>query len=108
MPGFKKVRYKTGSVRRVPAYIAERLIARGIAVDASAPVEGPQAPLVEEAQGPEATPEPSPGGPVGSASETPEIDLDAMTRDELYNLAVARGLEVHPQLGAKKLKALLQ
>lgn len=78
-----RIRYKTGTVRNVPAYVGKRLVERRIAdyealvAEAAAPVE-------------------------------PELDLDALTRDELYDLAVERGLDPHPQLGATKLKALLQ
>ena len=77
-----RIRYKTGTVRNVPAYVGKRLVERRIAdyhpEDVTAVVE----------------PEP--------------FDLDALTRDEMYDLAVERGLDPHPQLGATKLKALLQ
>lgn len=78
-----RIRYKTGTVRNVPAYVGKRLVERRIADYYEAPVEA-AAPL------------------------EPEVDLDAMTRDELYDLAVERGLDPHPQLGATKLKALLR
>lgn len=88
-----RIRYKTGTVRNVPAYVGKRLVERRIAdYEPEAPqVEQPTAPVVETA------------APAESA-----VDLDALTRDELYDLAVERGLDPHPQLGATKLKALLQ
>lgn len=81
-----RIRYKTGTVRNVPAYVGKRLVERRIAD------YEPEDPPVAEA----------------AAPLEPEVDLDAMTRDELYDLAVERGLDPHPQLGATKLKALLQ
>lgn len=79
-----RIRYKTGTVRNVPAYVGKRLVERRIADYYEAPVAEAVAPV------------------------EPEVDLDALTRDELYDLAVERGLDPHPQLGATKLKALLQ
>lgn len=79
-----RIRYKTGTVRNVPAYVGKRLVERRIADYYEAPVAEAAAPV------------------------EPELDLDALTRDELYDLAVERGLDPHPQLGATKLKALLQ
>lgn len=81
-----RIRYKTGTVRNVPAYVGKRLVERRIA-----DYEPVEQPVAETA-----------------APVEPEVDLDALTRDELYDLAVERGLDPHPQLGATKLKALLQ
>ena len=82
-----RIRYKTGSIRLVPNYVAKRLVERRIAdyheADA-APVIEPQAPVA------------------------PAPDLDALTRDELYALAVERGLEPHHKTGKAKLRAMLQ
>ena len=91
-----RIRYKTGTVRNVPAYVGKRLVERRIAdYEPEAPVvEQPPAPVVETA------------APAEPAEQ--EVDLDALTRDELYDLAVERGLDPHPQLGATKLKALLK
>ena len=99
-----RIRYKTGTVRSVPAYVGKRLVERRIAdYEPEAPqveqppsrvVEQPPAPVVEAA---------APAEPVEQ-----EIDIDALTRDELYDLAIERGLDPHPQLGATKLKALLK
>lgn len=81
-----RIRYKTGTVRNVPAYVGKRLVERRIA-----DYEPEDTPVAETA-----------------APVEPELDLDALTRDELYDLAVERGLDPHPQLGATKLKALLK
>jgi hypothetical protein len=81
-----RIRYKTGTVRNVPAYVGKRLVERRIA-----DYEPEDTPVAE-----------------ATAPLEPEVDLDALTRDELYDLAVERGLDPHPQLGATKLKALLQ
>lgn len=81
-----RIRYKTGTVRNVPAYVGKRLVERRIA-----DYEPEDTPVAETA-----------------APVEQEVDLDALTRDELYDLAVERGLDPHPQLGATKLKALLQ
>ena len=91
-----RIRYKTGTVRSVPAYVGKRLVERRIAdYEPEAPqVEQPPAPVVEAA---------APTEPVEQ-----EVDIDALTRDELYDLAVERGFDPHPQLGATKLKALLK
>lgn len=78
-----RIRYKTGTVRNVPAYVGRRLVERRIADYYDEP-QAPVAPTVEP------------------------LDLDALTRDELYDLAVGRGLDPHPQLGAAKLRALLK
>lgn len=88
-----RIRYKTGTVRNVPAYVGKRLVERRIAdyEQEDVPVEQPVVPVAETA-----------------APVEPELDLDALTRDELYDLAVERGLDPHPQLGATKLRALLQ
>ena len=83
-----RIRYKTGTVRNVPAYVGKRLVERRIAVYYD---EQPPAPVVET-----------------SSVVEQAVDLDAMTREELYALAVERGFAPHPQLGATKLKALLQ
>ena len=91
-----RIRYKTGTVRNVPAYVGKRLVERRIAdYEPEAPqVEQPPAPVVEAA--------------VSTEPVEQEIDIDALTRDELYDLAVERGFDPHPKLGATKLKALLQ
>lgn len=81
-----RIRYKTGTVRNVPAYVGKRLVERRIA---------------------DYEPEDTPVAEVAAPLE-PEVDLDALTRDELYDLAVERGLDPHPQLGATKLRVLLQ
>ena len=88
-----KIKYRTGTVRLVPDYAGKRLVARGIAdyfEVAPAPVqdEAPTVTVVEPA--------------------LPTLDLESLTRDELFDLAVARGLDPHPQLGAKKLRAMMQ
>ena len=89
-----RIKYKTGSVRNVPDYVGKRLVERRIAdyfeVAPAAPVqdEAPTVAVVEPA--------------------LPTLDLEALTRDELFDLAVARGLDPHPQLGAKKLRAMMQ
>lgn len=88
-----RIRYKTGTVRNVPAYVGKRLVERRIAD--YEPVEHPVAETAAPLELPPLAPE-------------PEVDLDAMTRDQLYDIAVERGLDPHPQLGATKLKALLQ
>lgn len=87
-----RIRYKTGSIRLVPAYVGKRLVERRIAE------YYPEAPATVTV----------PSAPVAPVSEEPTVDLDAMTRDELYDMAVERGLDPHPQLGATKLKALLK
>lgn len=84
-----RIRYKTGTVRNVPAYVGKRLVERRIAEYYD---EQPPTPVVETA------------APVVEQA----VDLDALTREELYALAVERGFAPHPQLGATKLKALLQ
>ena len=83
-----RIRYKTGTVRNVPAYVGKRLVERRIAEYYD---EQPPATVVEAA-------------PVVEQA----VDLDGLTRDELYSLAVERGFAPHPQLGAAKLKALLR
>lgn len=96
-----RIRYKTGSVRLVPTYTAKRLVERRIAdyyaeqSPAAAPDVAPVAPA------------PAPA-PVAPAPEPTLPDLDALTRDELYALAVERGLEPHHKTGADKLRAMLR
>ena len=99
-----RIRYKTGTVRSVPGYVAKRLVERRIAdYEPEAPqVEQPPSPVVEQP--------PSPVVEAAAPTEPAEqaVDLDALTRDELYDLAVERGFDPHPKLGATKLKALLK
>jgi hypothetical protein len=99
-----RIRYKTGTVRNVPAYVGKRLVERRIAdYEPEAPqVEQPPAPVVEQPPAPvvEAA---APAEPVEQA-----VDLDALTRDELYALAVERGLEPHHKTGEAKLRAMLR
>ena len=98
-----RIRYKTGSVRLVPTYTAKRLVERRIAdyyaeqppAAAPAPAVAPVAPATAPA-------------PVAPAPEPTPPDLDALTRDELYALAVERGLEPHHKTGADKLRAMLR
>ena len=93
-----RIRYKTGSVRLVPAYTAKRLVERRIAdYYAEQPPAAAPAPAVAPV-----APAPAP------APEPPLPDLDALTRDELYALAVERGLEPHHKTGADKLRAMLR
>lgn len=89
-----QIRYKTGTVRNVPAYVGRRLVERRIAS-----YEPEQAELPITVAAPAPAPEPE---------QAPVLNLDALTRDELYDLAVERGLDPHPQLGATKLRALLK
>ena len=89
-----RIRYKTGTVRNVPAYVGKRLVERRIAVYYD---EQPPAPVVE-----------TPSVVETSFVVETAVDLDALTREELYALAVERGFDPHPQLGATKLKALLK
>ena len=100
-----RIRYKTGTVRSVPGYVAKRLVDRRIAdyEPESPQVEQPPAPVVETAAPAEPVETAAPAEPVEQ-----EIDIDALTRDELYDLAVELGFDPHPKLGATKLKALLQ
>ena len=89
-----RIRYKTGSVRLVPTYTAKRLVERRIAdYYAEQPPAAAPAPAV---------------APVAPAPEPTPPDLDALTRDELYALAVERGLEPHHKTGADKLRAMLR
>lgn len=102
-----RIRYKTGTVRNVPAYVGKRLVERRIASyepeAVGASVTGAFAKeFAGELLGRPAVIEPP--APV----EPAPLDLDALTRDELYDLAVERGFDPHPQLGATKLRALLK
>ncbi len=116
-----RIRYKTGTVRNVPAYVGKRLVERRIAdYEPEAPqVEQPPAPVVEQPPAPvveaaaTAQPVEQPPAPVVEAAAPAEpveqaVDLDALTRDELYALAVERGLEPHHKTGEAKLRAMLQ
>lgn len=96
-----RIRYKTGTVRNVPAYVGKRLVERRIAD------YEPEAPQVEQPPTPQVEQPPAPVAETAAPVEQ-AVDLDALTRDELYDLAVNRGFDPHPQLGATKLKALLQ
>lgn len=88
-----RIRYKTGTVRSVPGYVAKRLVERRIAdYETSSPIATAETATQELPQIP----------------KEPEIDIDALTRDELFALAVERGLDPHQKLGAAKLKAMLQ
>ena len=88
-----RIRYKTGTVRSVPGYVAKRLVERRIAdYETSSPIATAETATQEFPQIP----------------KEPEIDIDALTRDELFALAVERGLDPHKKLGAAKLKAMLQ
>ena len=93
-----RIRYKTGSVRLVPTYTAKRLVERRIAdYYAEQPTAAAPAPAV------------APVAPAPAPAPEPTLpDLDALTRDELYALAVERGLEPHHKTGADKLRAMLR
>lgn len=88
-----RIRYKTGTVRNVPAYVGKRLVERRIAEYITEPQNRGQTPVIDE---------------LPALPDEPELNLDALTREDLYALAVERGLNPHPQLGATKLRALLQ
>ena len=93
-----RIRYKTGSVRLVPTYTAKRLVERRIAdyYTEQPPAAAPAPAVAPVAPAPAPAPEPT------------LPDLDALTRDELYALAVERGLEPHHKTGADKLRAMLR
>ena len=93
-----RIRYKTGSVRLVPTYTAKRLVERRIAdYYAEQPPAAAPAPAV------------APVAPAPAPAPEPTLpDLDALTRDELYALAVERGLKPHHKTGADKLRAMLR
>ena len=93
-----RIRYKTGTVRNVPAYVGKRLMERRIAeyYDEQPPAAAPAPAVAPVAPAPAPAPEPT------------LPDLDALTRDELYALAVERGLEPHHKTGADKLRAMLR
>ena len=110
-----RIRYKTGTVRNVPAYVGKRLVERRIAdyEDSLALVNvfdhsaiGDHLITDEGSKTVISTMQAAVGQQ--PMVHEPEIDIDALTRDELYDLAVERGLDPHPQLGATKLKALLK
>lgn len=88
-----RIRYKTGTVRSVPGYVAKRLVERRIAdYETSAPIATAETAAQELPQ----------------ISKETKIDIDALTRDEMFALAVERGLDPHSKLGTAKLKAMLQ
>lgn len=95
-----RIRYKTGSIRLVPGYVAKRLVERRIAeyYDGQEAVKAAVAAVPQAVQAAEGFPEPT----------VEPLDLDALTRDELYALAVERGLEPHHKTGEAKLRAMLQ
>jgi len=85
-----RIRYKTGTVRSVPAYVGKRLVERRIA---DYEIEVGKIEVAQDDAGIE---------------ETHAIDLEALSKEELYEFAVAKGLEPGPKTSAAKLRAMLQ